>query len=140
MISSLQVAHFFCAAYMTGVIWFVQLVQYPMLHYVGDAEGKGHTEYTQRMGFVVMPVMLLELGLQGFWLWQSPRSLMAGGPAALLLLIWLSTFFLQIPCHQKLAQGHDPAVQRRLVAGNWIRTFAWTARALWLGWIVWLAN
>lgn len=127
---ALQTAHLLTAAYMTGVIWFVQLVQYPMFHLTDgtDAAG-GHREYTRRMGWVVMPVMLAELALQTAWLLTAPGLPSAAG-AALLLIIWLSTFFLQVPCHQHLSCGHDPAVQRRLVHSNWIRTLAWTARAL----------
>lgn len=132
MSSMLQTAHLLAAAYMTGVIWFVQLVQYPMFHLTDGADAAaGHREYTRRMGIVVMPVMLAELALQGVWTWTSP-GLRSGIGAALLATIWLSTFFLQVPCHQRLSRGHDPATQTRLVRTNWIRTLAWTARALWI--------
>lgn len=122
--------HLFCAAYMTGVIWFVQLVHYPMLHlsHGSDQEG-GHRQYTRRMSFVVMPVMLTECVLQGIWTARGT------GPAAwtgagLLFLIWVSTFCVQVPCHHKLQIRFDPSVQRKLVMSNWIRTLAWTARTL----------
>ena len=35
---------------------------------------------------------------------------------------------LQVPCHSRLAQGFDEPTWRRLVATNWIRTVAWSAR------------
>ncbi len=121
---------------MVGVIWFVQLVHYPMLHHSDGADREqGHLEYTQRMSWVVIPPMFTELGLQLGWLLQdaSPQSWTG---ALLLLLIWLSTFFLQVPLHQKLAQVFDAELQRRLVRGNWIRTLAWSLRLLLLGWVI----
>ncbi|MDA3873210.1 MAG: hypothetical protein PF795_04555 [Kiritimatiellae bacterium] len=122
--------HLFCAAYMTGVIWFVQLVHYPMLHVSNGAKSEsGHRQYTRRMGFVVMPIMLTELVLQGVWLAREAEVEASLG-AALLFLIWASTFFVQVPCHHKLQTRFEPSLQRKLVMTNWIRTLAWTARAL----------
>lgn len=130
-----QTAHFFCAAYMTGIIWFVQCVHYPMLHHSDGPDAMaGHQEYTRRMGFVVMPVMLCELALQILWLTKAP-SPAAWTAAGLLCAAWLSTFFLQVPCHRKLEQHFDKTVQQQLVRSNWIRTLCWTARAGLLGWI-----
>jgi hypothetical protein len=128
-----QSSHFFCAAYMTGIIWFVQCVHYPMLHLSNGEDSKaGHLEYTRRMGFVVFPVMVCELVLQGRWLAMEavPEAWLGTG---LLFVIWASTFFVQVPCHHKLQTRFDPAVQRKLVHTNWVRTLAWTARALLIG-------
>jgi hypothetical protein len=46
----------------------------------------------------------------------------------LIVLIWLSTVLLQIPCHTQLLDGFDEATYRRLVSSNWIRTILWTGR------------
>ena len=126
----LESLHRFCAIYMTGVIWFVQLVQYPMLHRTnGENHAEGHQEYTRRMGLAVGPVMLAELGLQIAWVTQIPDARSVAG-AILLFVIWASTFFLQVPCHRDLEENYDPDTHRELVRSNWIRTFAWTARAI----------
>lgn len=127
-LETLETLHQFCAVYMTGIIWFVQLVQYPMLHLTsGDAEG--HREYTRRMGLAVGPVMLLELALQIMWVLSAPGPRSVTG-AVLLFIIWASTIFLQVPCHRDLEEQYDPESHKELVRSNWIRTFAWTARAL----------
>lgn len=129
-------AHFFCAAYMCGIIWFVQIVHYPMLHHADGPDAKaGHREYTRRMGWVVMPVMLAELALQILWVVREP-GLPSFTGAALLFTVWLSTFALQVPCHQKLQNAFDRDIQKTLVRTNWIRTFGWTARAILLGWLL----
>ena len=54
----------------------------------------------------------------------------------LLVVIWLSTFLLQVPRHRTLESGFDISVHRRLVGTNWIRTFAWSLRGLLVLWIV----
>jgi GAF domain-containing protein len=47
---------------------------------------------------------------------------------ALLVVIWLSTAFLQVPLHRQLAAGYDSQSAARLVRSNWLRTIAWTLR------------
>jgi hypothetical protein len=53
----------------------------------------------------------------------------------LLGVIWLSTALIQVPCHEVLSQGFDPVVHHRLVTTNWIRTTAWSLRALLVLWM-----
>ena len=119
---------------MTGIIWFVQIVHYPLLARVGTHEAPGYeSEHRARTFWIVGPLMLVE-GLTLGLLCQQPLEpadrLYLGTGAALLLIIWLSTAFLQVPCHAKLSQAFDATVHRRLVSSNWIRTVAWTLRVL----------
>jgi len=76
--------------------------------------------------------MLIEAGSAIALVWWAPPSiplsLLVGG-SALLAVIWLSTFLLQVPCHRGLAAGFQVTVHRRLVRSNWIRTLAWSGRA-----------
>jgi hypothetical protein len=58
----------------------------------------------------------------------SPRSTLAWAGLALLAVIWLSTAFLQVPRHRRLAEGFDCTAHRHLVTSNWVRTAGWTAR------------
>jgi hypothetical protein len=55
----------------------------------------------------------------------------------LLAVIWISTAFVQVPCHEQLSQGFDKAVHQRLVWTNWLRTAAWSLRALLVLWMAW---
>lgn len=119
---------------MTGLVWFVQIVHYPLLHRVG-ARGfvQYETEHTRRASPVVAPVMLFEL-VTGVWLALDPPTHI-GAPAlllnvALLAVVWVSTLWLQVPAHRLLADGYDRGTVSRLVTGNWIRTAAWTMRAV----------
>lgn len=126
-------AHAFATLFMTGLIWFVQIVHYPMFQDVGS-EGFAAYEkkHSQRTTFVVGPAMLLELLTVVLLLKLSPSNSMtqfAAVGAVLLAAIWISTAFLQVPMHSKLEAGFDPGAHRFLVNSNWIRTVLWTGRA-----------
>ena len=85
---------------------------------------------------VVVP-MLVELATSAWIALRPPTTIppwSARVGLLLLAVIWLSTFFLQVPLHDRLSRGHDLAAIDSLVRGNAIRTAAWTARALLVTW------
>ncbi len=126
--------------FMTGLIWFVQIVHYPLFGSVG-AEGfsRYETLHTSRTTVVVGPPMLLELGTAALLVWQRPLGVAPVQAFAGLVLvgaIWLSTLLLQIPRHNTLGGGYNADAHRALVSTNWIRTFAWSARAVLVLWML----
>ncbi|MEM9887385.1 MAG: hypothetical protein AAF849_15935 [Bacteroidota bacterium] len=124
--------HFFATIFMTGLIWMVQIVHYPLMDGVGyDLFVNYEARHTQSISWVVLPMMLLELGTAGLLvLYPSPFSLKYLIAALiLLLLIWASTFFIQVPLHGKLSNGFDIKAHQRLVQSNWIRTILWSFRS-----------
>ena len=123
--------HLVATVFMVGLIWFVQVVHYPLFNRIsGDASIHYAVEHQRRTAWVVGLPMLVE-GITTLWLFFDPingRLLpLLGG--LVLLKIHLSTIFLQVPLHKKLSQGYDREVIRKLVATNWIRTIGWTIRA-----------
>lgn len=125
-------------AYMTGVIWFVQGVHYPLLHAVPPTDLPAYEAHHQRRtGWVVGPPMALELVAAVASLrWWPPELpvLWAWLGLTLLGVIWASTAFVQVPLHDALERAHDAARIRALVASNWVRTVGWTARSVLLAW------
>lgn len=124
---------------LVGLIWTVQLVQYPLFARVGEeAFAAYHRGHSQRIGWLVVPLMTVEL-LGAVWLAADPPAAVEAGAAelalALLVVIWVSTALLQVPCHRRLAHGFDRRVHLRLVQSNWLRTVAWTARGALLLWL-----
>ena len=139
----LLLAQFAVSCFLTGLIWTIQVVHYPLMAKVGP---EGFAEYerlhSMRITPLVGPAMIAELALALLLLAQRPAAIapwMAWTGAALVLVIWLTTFLVSVPCHAILSQGFDAAAHARLVDTNWIRTFAWTARAALAGWMVWSA-
>ena len=50
--------------YMTGVIWLIQLVHYPMFEYLDRTNFlRSHLFHTSAITFVVLPAMFLELAM-----------------------------------------------------------------------------
>jgi hypothetical protein len=128
--------------YMVGVIWMVQLIHYPLMGRVGASEFVGYERaHTQWMSLVVGPGMLVEVVTAAYWLLavqgRKDEAVFAWIGAGLIAVIWGSTFFVQVPLHEKLSQGFDAAALALLVGTNWIRTFAWTARGVLMAWMVW---
>ncbi len=120
--------------YMVGVIWMVQLVHYPLYNKVGrEAFPEYEARHNDGMTLVVGPAMLLEAATVVL-LALVPNSRVSPAAAwlgaGLLAIIWLSTAFLQVPCHNRLVAGFDQATYERLVHSNWIRTIAWSLRGL----------
>jgi len=136
----LLIAHFLGAVVMTAVIWFVQLVQYPMFARIGPLEFPAYaTEYQRRVGWIVIGPMLLEVATAvGLVIWHSSFASRPAMIAALILLgvAWLFTFFVQVPIHERLRLAKDEAAIHRLVSTNWGRTIAWTGRAVLTGALV----
>lgn len=124
--------HLTTTAFMTAIIWFMQIGHYPMLRYVGR---EAYTTYEQQhVKRVMLPaVMILSLELfSGFYLSFVPTQRLPSLPIhiglVLLLPIWLSTWLWQVPAHKSLERKFDLRVHAWLINSNWLRTVAWSAR------------
>lgn len=119
---------------MVGVIWFVQVVHYPLLAQVSRSDFSAYErEHQRRTTWVVAPTMLVE-AITAIVLFAIPpvdmgRTLPAVG-VILLAVIWLSTFLVQVRQHARLSNGFHAITHRRLVRYNWLRTVAWTGRGI----------
>lgn len=119
---------------MVGLIWFVQVVHYPLMAQVSQSDFVGYErEHQRRTTFVVAPAMLLEAVTAVMLCAFPPAGVGRTWPAvgvSLLAVIWLSTFLIQVRQHRRLSQGFDAVTHRRLVWCNWLRTVAWTGRGI----------
>lgn len=130
--AALLLAHAASTLFMVGLIWFVQIVHYPLFDDVSQEEfPRFHARHSSRTTWVVGPPMLVELGSAG-WLALSPPGqvspIITSVGFGLVLLIWLSTTLRQVPDHDALGRGANSESIRRLVTGNWVRTVLWTVR------------
>lgn len=126
--------HLAATAAMGGLIWFVQIVHYPLFDRADRADFPAfERDHQRRTSFVVGPLMGAEAAT-ALWVVAAPPAdlgyLLPLIGLALLGVIHLSTITLQVPAHERLARGHDPGVTRRLVRTNWIRTAGWSARTV----------
>ncbi len=125
---------------MVGVIWFVQIVHYPLFGSVGAEFFTAYSEAHSRLTtYVVGPPMLLEAATTGLLILARPGPVPIYLPLAgaiLLTVVWLSTAFLQVPRHRTLGLGFDLRAHHFLVASNWVRTAAWSARGILVLWML----
>ena len=138
--SSILIANFVSTLFMVGLIWMVQVVHYPLFDDIGK---ESYASYQQRhqsnITLIVGPVMLIELVTAILLVWYSIDDIskpMVYTGVGLVAVIWLSTAFIQVPCHEKLVKGFDPTAYKWLVNSNWIRTIAWTARGVLVTWML----
>jgi hypothetical protein len=129
------------SAFLTGLIWFVQIVHYPIFARVPASHFIAfQSTHMQTTGYIVAAPMLLELAGSFALLWYPfPGIQQTANYAAFacVLLIWLVTFFVSVPIHNQLvSMGLRQELISRLVATNWLRTICWTLRTMLLGYIL----
>ena len=125
--------------FLTGLIWVVQLLQYPMFADLNPTQfARAHAFHSRRITILVAPAMLVELCSAAFLVTRlGPAHLAATTGFILVLVNWIATASIMIPLHNRLAGQEDVAKNvPLLVRWNWIRTITWSTRAviclLWL--------
>ncbi len=127
--------------FLTGVIWIIQVVQYPFFAQIGAENFPNyHASHTFWITPVVAPAMIIELITSMFLIIYPSENIdskLFWLGLILTLIVWASTFFLQVPMHEKLAQGFDADAHKFLVNSNWIRTITWTLHSFLVVYFVW---
>lgn len=131
---SLLLLHAAATLYLAGLIWFVQLVHYPLMANVGsDHYATYQQRHERKTTWAVAPAMFIELGCAIWLVAQTPGNIapwLVWLGLLLVILLWLSTAFVQVPCHKQLGKGFDANTHRKLVNTNWLRTAMWSARGV----------
>ncbi len=123
----------FSTLFMVGLIWFVQIVHYPLFSEIGVSAFQRYEMKHQRLTtWVVAPVMIVELITSVALLKVLSSELLSAAwiGVALLAVTWLVTGTLSVPAHKSLTVEFSTAAYRKLVVTNWIRTVAWTVRGV----------
>ena len=118
---------------MVGVIWVIQLLVYPAMTSVPAVGFAAYERAHQRRMLWVLALFAPAEVITGLIVFLAPDAVprwmpLVGG--VLLAFCWVSTAFFYAPLHGKLLNGFDPELHQRLVASNWLRTVAWSARGV----------
>ena len=134
----ISLIHLIATGIMTGIIWFTQIVHYPLFARIPSELSPTHAEENQRRTSWVVGLPMLAEGLCAIALFLSPPTGVSrwlpfvGG--VLLSVVLISTVALQVPRHAQLAtrlnQDEIDSVVKKLVRTNWIRTVGWSARTV----------
>jgi hypothetical protein len=125
---------------MLGIVWFAQVVHYPLFAKVDPGSFVQYQNFNlRRTVLIVIPLQMIELGTALLLVWKTPAGLLSlhvWSNLILLILIWCSTAFLQVPRHYRLTRGFDAQGINFLVSTNWIRTISWSLRSVIVLWMI----
>ena len=85
--------------------------------------------HTKNISFLVIPLMIIEVVISIIicYFYFSILSLIN---LSLVALIWITTFLLQVPSHNKLSTGKSITEIEKLVSGNVFRVYLWFFKAI----------
>ena len=113
-----------------GLILVIHFVHYKSFNFI-DVEKfvEFHKFHTKNISFLVIPLMIIELVISIIicYFYFSILSLIN---LSLVALIWITTFLLQVPSHNKLSTGKSIAEIEKLVSGNVFRVYLWFFKAI----------
>lgn len=126
----LVLAHAVSTTFLTGLIWTIQVVHYPLFAAVGAERFAAYeAAHSARITVLIAGPWAVQ-GLTTLWLLVAPP------PAVPSWLVWLAgllaavpvlvTLVWSVPAHGALSEGFDVAAHARLVTTNWLRTVAWS--------------
>ena len=108
------------------LVWLVQVIIYPSFDQIAKEKLMyWHRLYTQKILYFVGPMMFIQTGLIAWQILGDPLAYLADG--LLLAGIWVNTFLIAIPIHEKIDRddsldGHLPKLLR---VNRW-RSWMWT--------------
>lgn len=122
---------------LTGLTWYVQLVHYPLFHFIPKADFKqfhlGHVTRTNLIVLTFLPIEVFTSAITAYYGFPglSHNQWILGFLVS--VAICLCTIVIQMPLHAKLSQEKTDEVIDRLVLSHWIRTALWSMRVALLG-------
>lgn len=125
---------------LTGFIWTVQVLHYPLFELVGrDVFAAYEAAHSARVTWLIVLPWAAQ-GVTTAWVLLSPpagvprwMTLAAAAAAAATVVV---TVALSVPQHGVLTSGFDHQAWRTLVDTNWLRTLAWSAHAALATWML----
>lgn len=118
---------------MIGISILVQFIIYPSFK-KPDFKNFNvfHISYSNKMFYIVAPIMLTELFSSLFLVYKNPSKTYLIS-LFFLLLIWLLTFLFIVPIHNFLSAKHSKKKVKRMIRLNGLRTFFWLSKYLIIG-------
>ena len=117
---------------MIGISLITHFVTYPSFKLIKSSSfSEFHKSYTNKMLFIVAPVMILELIssllLVIFDISDNNSEI---GLLITLILIWFLTFFTIVPIHNKLTLNYNKDLNQKLIKYNGLRTILWIIKLI----------
>ena len=117
--------YIFCNIFLIGISLITQFVTYPSFQSINpEIFSNFHKIYTQKMLFIVGPIMTIEfLSVVVLLFINIDFHFMV--QFIFVFLIWILTFFLIVPIHNELEKHYNKSLNNKLIKLNGYRTFLW---------------
>ncbi|MAQ69685.1 MAG: hypothetical protein CMD23_01145 [Flavobacteriales bacterium] len=115
---------------LVGIILITQFITYPLFQFISSDFKRYHKAYTKRMGYVVAPLMVLELLLVIKITAHHYSNVVIMLIGVLTLIIWASTFLIQVPVHNTISKEKPENKILFLIKSNYIRTLCWILKLI----------
>jgi hypothetical protein len=119
--------------YLAGLSVTVALNVYPSFEFFhGEKWQRSHEHHSNRISWAVGPAWIVQAAGLAIWLFSSPQSTLAIWTASALFALGAVglTIFSAVPIHQKLSQGFNADLLRKLRFTHVLRTISWLLGAL----------
>ncbi len=138
----LAIVHLAATGVMTGLIWTIHVVHYPLFALVNEPYRPFQEAHMSRItGLLVVPwgvETVTAVGLLAVAAGGHQRALALLGLALLGAIVAL-TAFGAAPIHGRLVDSFDPDLHRQLLRVDLIRAIGWTVRLAVAGVMVWVS-
>ncbi|WP_156825381.1 hypothetical protein [Leptospira yanagawae] len=115
------------------LIWLIQILHYPSFHYIDSSQfSKFHSFHSNRITWLVAPLMGIELVSAMALIYLLPSSILFQINLVGVFVLWMFTFFVSVPIHNKLKTRKEDHQIKRLIVTNWFRTMLWSLRLVML--------
>ena len=111
-----------------GIIMMTQFVNYPLMKSYDESFYTIHQNYMKSMSYLAGPMMVLEFLIISFLFLLNFGNRVTTAMFLVTCLIWISTFLIQVPIHQKLTKKKEKKLIQQLINTNWIRTILWSVK------------
>lgn len=125
---------------MTGMVSFIQFVQYPLLNHISSFDFSCYfKKYISRISWIIYPLILIEIIFAtslAFLPLKSKMQIPILITYILLALITMNTFLIQTPLVQKLRFSFDQVLLSKIMFYNRLRLYSSVLRTIVLCWIL----
>ena len=129
-IDTLYFIQIVCNSFIVSLVLITQFITYPTFLSIEKKKFPVyHKKYVNKISLIVAPVMIIELLTLSSIAYFSADFLIIKS-LILLLVIWLTTFTIMVPSHNKISKAFNKKEINRLINYNWIRTILWSFKLL----------
>ena len=117
---------------MVGVSLITHFITYPSFGLINtNIFSEFHKSYTNKMLFIVAPIMTIELiSTLLILILDLNDNYTDIGILIFLVLIWFLTFFAIVPIHNKLSVSYNKDLNQKLIKYNGLRTSFWIIKLI----------